>query len=194
MKRSKDIYLKTHPCEIYIRNTHNHALYSSAVLRYSSPSNDLVSPTEDPVNNDTENQLCLNETANEQNLVNVYNIKNQLRDMFTQLMDKFENAPEEYQKPISAFIRNFNSCKTDSSLKSALNTFGKYSESALPLKKRGNGTQGVRFIRIQPTALSRRNTKLKGRRVLQSGRLAETQQISDHCYSKPSNNINVCDK
>lgn len=42
MKRSKDIHLKTHPCEIQLKNNHNHSLDSTDVLRHRRPNKNTV--------------------------------------------------------------------------------------------------------------------------------------------------------
>lgn len=120
------------------------------------------------------------------------NTENQLNDVFEKIKGKFRNNPEEYKKPISKFIKLFNTCKSDSSLISALQTFGKYNGAGMPLIKKGKNTQGGRTIGVHPTALSRRKTKLAGRRVLQSVRPSKRQKLSDHCYSKRKDENSIC--
>ncbi|CAH1995728.1 unnamed protein product [Acanthoscelides obtectus] len=41
MKRSNDVFLKKYPCEIFLRNTHNHSIYISSALKFRPPSQQL---------------------------------------------------------------------------------------------------------------------------------------------------------
>lgn len=128
-------------------------------------------------------QIC-DEDLSEIKITNSNTFRSELNDIVNNIMVKYENNNKEYEKPISQFIKNFNSCKTDSSLISALHTFGKYCGAGEPLIKRGKNTQGGNTIGVQPTALSRRKTKLGGRKALQSGRPPKRLRLTDHCYSK----------
>ncbi|CAH1982690.1 unnamed protein product [Acanthoscelides obtectus] len=314
MKRSNDVFLKKYPCEIFLRNTHNHSIYTSSALKFCPPCQQLQeefkllftkghSPStayslfKDELyenhnqrynaivadgsiywqmpNTEVEIECCtcfmgnrggsckhqlavvtqfglnsqqfhptlinsdfkellhkvvygvnceiegwylnLNDTkANE--VVKIYNnlsaievpscsspdlhnidinfndippistsekdkIRGQLEHFVDLLMNRFENNFDECNQTILKFLKNVECCKTNSSLTSALCTFGKYNGTGLPKIKSGKNIQDGNRIGVQPTAIMRRKSGLGGRNIAQSGRPPKRLRLSDHAYS-----------
>lgn len=79
-----------------------------------------------------------------------------LHSCTTRLIEKLRKDPGELTEPAEAFIRQFNSIKTNSALATALNTFGRYTGASLALSsfKRGKtcNTKGT-AIKVQPAAV-----------------------------------------
>lgn len=105
-----------------------------------------------------------------------------LHSCTTRLIEKLRKDPGELIEPAEAFIRQFNSIKTNSALATALKTFGKYTGASLALSsfKKGKmcNKKGT-AIKVQPAAVSRRSTVLGGRRCLHTGR-----KVKDTCDSE----------
>ncbi|CAH1982164.1 unnamed protein product [Acanthoscelides obtectus] len=117
-------------------------------------------------------------------------IRGQLEHFVDLLMNRFENNYDEFNQPILKFLKNVESCKTNSSLTSALCTFGKYNGTGLPKIKSGKNIQGGNRIGVQPTAIMRRKSGLWGRNIAQSGRPLKRLRLSNHAYSKEKSKHN----
>lgn len=76
-------------------------------------------------------------------------------------------------KAVQCFNENFKRIRSNAGLISALCTFSKYS----------GGPRSAR-IRVQPTAISRRKAKYKGRTVINSGRVAKINYTKEPAYNK----------
>lgn len=92
-------------------------------------------------------------------------------------LDLQEN-PESFEGALSKFCSTYRSLKTQASRVSALYNFGR--QSYLPLRAKKRSTT----IPVQPTAIARRKSNIKGRRCLQSGRPAKKNYSAEHGYAK----------
>ncbi|KAG1662450.1 hypothetical protein GQR58_020947 [Nymphon striatum] len=106
-------------------------------------------------------------------------LESALNECTSHLITMLKQDPEEFSEPIEAYLKQFNSLKTNSAFVSALKTFGKYTGAAPALSNskksklcRKMGTS----IKVQPTAVSRRTTVVGGRRCVHTGR-----KVTDTC-------------
>ncbi|XP_069168609.1 uncharacterized protein [Procambarus clarkii] len=58
-----------------------------------------------------------------------------MRTVFDDLLTKVEYNPEVFVKPMAVFFKNYHRIKKDNDLKSALHTFGKYTNLTMPIIK-----------------------------------------------------------
>ena len=124
--------------------------------------------------NNNNNQICLQENIEAESIQLLKNVES--------LNSKLINNPNVFYPAIKKFNKLFCEIKTDSSMVSALHTFGKYSGAGQPIIRKRKNLQGGKSIGVQPTALSRRRAHLGGRNVAYTGRPPKNK--NDHTYYK----------
>ncbi|KAJ8350363.1 hypothetical protein SKAU_G00254930 [Synaphobranchus kaupii] len=109
-------------------------------------------------------------------------LEEDLTQVFESLKEKLRDDPS-FTSPVTSFISSFNKLQTDSSLMSALSTFGKcpVAKSRFCQRQRGY-LQTSSKIGVHPTVLARRKAGLGERRALIVGRPTESS-MREHAYT-----------
>ncbi|CAI6354853.1 unnamed protein product [Macrosiphum euphorbiae] len=115
---------------------------------------------------------------------------------YDEVMDSFNKTVEDMKKKfdsdktyflpaITSFVNSYKkNVRTDASLTSAMETFGKYSGLNHTSKKPKLCSN--KEIGTQPTARSRRVTQIGGRKTLIAGRCPKWKNVTEHGYSSNS--------
>ena len=114
-------------------------------------------------------------------------VSSQLRSVLTSISSVYGANPAEFEHSITKFIRNFSQIKTNSHLKSALSSFGRYSGTAPARNIKARSSTSLRSskrIGFQPPSVARRNMFLGWRHGLTCGRPTKASLIGEHQYCK----------
>uniref|UniRef100_A0A6P7GQX5 Uncharacterized protein LOC114345697 n=1 Tax=Diabrotica virgifera virgifera TaxID=50390 RepID=A0A6P7GQX5_DIAVI len=131
------------------------------------------------LNDNSANECLVNKTFTEQDIETE---SKQLLQTIQYFNSKLLGNPDVYYSAIKKFNELASELRTESSLVSALHTFGKYTGAGQPLIRKGKNLQGGKTIGVQPTAMSRRKVHLGGRNVAFTGRPPKNQ--NDHTYNR----------
>lgn len=112
---------------------------------------------------------------------NFDNVMTNFNKTIEEMKQKFESNKTYFLPAIQSFVNSFQkNVKTDASLISALETFGKYS-GLNPTSKKPK-LMSNKEIGTQPTARSRRFTQIGGRKTLTAGRCPKWKNVTEHEY------------
>ncbi|CAH1958480.1 unnamed protein product [Acanthoscelides obtectus] len=176
MKRSNDVFLKKYPCEIFLRNTHNHSIYISSALKFCPPSQQLQE----------EFKLLFTKghspsTAYSLFKDELYENHNQRYNEIVADGSKCPTLKWVYDLYYQIFKREYGEPTGVEMIVSMENAIKDYN-----IKCESGGNR----IGVQPTAIMRRKSGLGGRNIARSGRPPKRLQLSDHAYSKEKNKHN----
>ena len=111
--------------------------------------------------------------------------------MCQEMESTFQKSPDVFNPAIAAMIEGYNRIKSDTSLVSAMHSFGRYTGAARALKTgklagrvRHLRLSGSKHIGVQPTATARRRSHMgRGGARLHAGRPSKSSYTSEHSYS-----------
>lgn len=128
-------------------------------------------------------------SVNQENRVLELHLK--IDKMASSLKTHLSQNPDIFTKPLNEFIRSNERLKTETSVVSALHTFGKYNGAAAALSSRKKSLKGGSNIGVQPTALARRKSSVGGRRCAQTGRPPKNLNDHSYCARKRANDFDL---
>nr|XP_054770098.1 uncharacterized protein LOC129277934 isoform X2 [Lytechinus pictus] len=178
--RGYDVNMELGHCSCHAGKTGAPCKHQAAVVRHFSVSSTNFVPVNDP-----QSRLLLYKIATD-------DLMGQFRNMCQEMESTFEKSPDLFNPAIAAMVQRYNRIKTDTSLASAMHSFGKYAGAARALQKRGKKAGNVKRVRlsgskhigVQPTATARRRSHMgRGGARLHAGRPSKSSNIPEHGYS-----------